>query len=100
MKEDVFKQYVERVISLFGINKEDFYSKSKSRDFVDARHLVYYLCHERNIRLITIKKFMKENGYDVPHQTIAHGIKIVNEKINQDQDYKTIANDINKAVFI
>jgi hypothetical protein len=43
---------------------------------------------------------MKENGYDVPHQTIAHGIKIVREKINQDQDYQSIIKEIDRAVFI
>ena len=36
MKHDVFNQYVERVADLFNINKEDIFSKSKKREFVDA----------------------------------------------------------------
>lgn len=100
MKEDIFNQYVERVTNLFGISKEDFFSKTKARDLVDARHLVYYLSINRNINLIMIKRFMDKNGYMVPHQTISHGIKIVKEKITNDKDYETIIKDIDNAVFI
>lgn len=100
MKENVFKQYVERVTNLFGITLKDFYSKTKTRDFADARYLVYYLCLERNIRVMTIKKLMQQNGCDVNHQTISHGIKSVKEKIEQDKDYRTIIKEIHSAVFI
>jgi chromosomal replication initiation ATPase DnaA len=100
MKEDIFNQYVERVTNLFGISKEDFFSKIKNRDFADARYLVYYLCLNRNIRVMTIKNFMQQNGCDINHQTISHGIKSVTQKIKEDKDYEIIIKDIDKAVFI
>jgi len=31
MKQDVFNQYVERVVDLFQVTKEDLFSKSKKR---------------------------------------------------------------------
>jgi chromosomal replication initiation ATPase DnaA len=100
MKEEVFNQYVDRVINLFGITKEEFFLKSRKRDFVDARYLVYYLCSERPMRTSCIQKFMKNNGHDSDHTLIIHGIKVTKEKVKEDRDYQSIVKDIDKAVFI
>jgi chromosomal replication initiator protein len=100
MKEDVFNQYVERVSDLFGIKKEDLFTKSKKREIVDARQLVYYLCAKRPMRISYIQKYFKDNGYDIVHSSIIHGINIMNERVKDDKDYYTIIQDINKAVFI
>lgn len=100
MKEDVFNQFVERVVDLFGIAKEELFLKSKKRNLVDARQLVYYLCSERPIQVMYIQKFMKNNGYSVSHSSIIHGISVMNKRVEEDKDYKAIANEINKAVFI
>lgn len=100
MKQDVFNQYVERVADLFGITKEDIFSKSKKREFVDARHLVYYLCAKRPMQIMYIQKFMNESGYDIKHSSIIHGISAVEQRIAQDKDYVSIVKDMERAVFI
>lgn len=100
MKQDIFNQYVERVADLFGITKEDIFSKSKKREFVDARHLVYYLCSKRPMQIMYIQKFMNESGYDIKHSSIIHGISAVEQKISQDKDYVSIVKDMERAVFI
>lgn len=100
MKEEIFNQYVDRVVDLFKITREDFFKKSKKRNLVDARHMVYYLCSERNIKQISTTEFMILNGYDIPHQTVLHGVKIVRKKIEEDNDYKSIVKEIEKSVFI
>jgi chromosomal replication initiation ATPase DnaA len=100
MKEDVFNQYVERVCGLFSISNEEFFSKSRKRNFVDARHLVYFLCSIRPIQVIYIKKFMEDNGYEVYRTSISHGINIVSQKIIEDKDYQHIIKEIEKSVFI
>ena len=100
MKEDVFNQYVERVSNLFGITLEEFFAKSKKRNLVDARHLVYFLCSRRNIQIVYIEKFMRNNNHDVFRTSISHGIKSVSEKIEEDKDYKSIVQDIEKLVHI
>lgn len=100
MKEDVFNQYVERVIDIFGIDRETLFSKSKQRHIVDARQLIYYLCYNRQMRLVTIKNFMVKNGTSVLHNSIINGIKNVQFKIEEDKDYKTIIKELEKAVFI
>lgn len=100
MKEDVFNQYVERVSQLFSITNEDFFSKSKKRNLVDARHLVYFLCLRRNIKVISIKNFMENNNHEIFRTSITHGIKSVSKKVEEDRDYKDIVNEIEKAVHI
>ena len=100
MKEDVFNQYVDRVIDLFNMDRETFFSKSKQRHIVDARQLVYYLCLKRQIKSVIIQRFMACNGVSLFNNSIANGVKNVEIKLEEDRDYKTIINDIEKAVFI
>jgi chromosomal replication initiation ATPase DnaA len=100
MKEDVFNQYVERVIDLFKISREDFFLKSRNRSLSDARYLVYYLCKKRNIQITYIKKYMLKNGYDLHHSSVVRGVKNVEEKTIEDRDYQTIISEMEKAVFI
>ena len=100
MKQDVFNQYVDRVCDLFSIKREDIFSKSKKRQLVDARHLVYYLCFKRPMQLTYIQQFMGENVYMIEHSSVIHGVASVDKKISEDKDYVTIVRDIEKAVFI
>jgi chromosomal replication initiation ATPase DnaA len=100
MKEEVFNQYVERVCSLFNISNEEFFSKSRKRNFVDARHLVFFLCSRRNILVVSVKKFMENNNHEIFRTSITHGIKNISKKVEEDRDYKVIVNDIEKAVHI
>lgn len=100
MKEDVFNQYVERVCDLFKIDRETLFSKSKKRYIVDARQLLYYLCYNRQIQFVIIKKFMSDNGCSILHNSIVNGVNNVKVKIVEDKDYQTIIKDIDKAVFI
>ena len=100
MKSDVFNQYVDRVSELYNIEKKDLFSKSKKRELVDARHLIYYLCSKRPMQIMYIQKYMSENGYKVGHSPVIHGINSIQNKVNEDRDYQTIIKEIDKAVFI
>ncbi len=100
MKQDVFNQYAERVADLFHVTKEELFSKSKKRELVDARHLLYYLCSKRPMRINYIEKYMNENGYAIRHSSIIHGINVMEQKLLTDKDYVTIVKDVEKAVFI
>jgi len=87
MKTKIFNRYVERVCFLFNVDKELLFSKTKRRDVVDARHLLYYLCSERPMRLVYIQEYMLANGYEINHSSIHHGISVVKEKMDNDKDY-------------
>lgn len=100
MKQDVFNQYVERISHLFNVSEEELFSKSKKRELVDARHLLYYLCSQRPMRINYIQKYMNDKGYVIQHSSIIHGIKVIEEKLKNDNDYVSIVKDIQRAVFI
>lgn len=87
MKTKIFNQYVDRVCFLFNVDREVLFSKTKRRDVVDARHLLYYLCSQRPMRLVYIQEYMANNGYDINHSSIHHGISVVKEKMESDRDY-------------
>ncbi len=94
MKEKAFNDYVEKVTDLFKISQEDLFAKSKRRDIVDARHLLYYLCFNRPMQIRYIQEYMERSGYKVGHSTIIHGIDQVKDKVNDDVDYKEITQTI------
>lgn len=100
MKHDIFDQYVERASSLFDINRDEFFSKSKKRSLVDARHLVYYLCAKRPMQITYIEKYMNEAGYAITHSTVIHGIRSVKKRMADDKDYVSIVKELEQSVFI
>jgi chromosomal replication initiation ATPase DnaA len=94
MKTKIFNLYVDRVCFLFGIEKETLFTKTKRRDVVDARHLLYYLCHQRPMRLVYIQEYMAENGYVINHSSIHHGIAQVKQKVKDDVDYINAVSEV------
>ena len=99
MKKVIFNHYVQTIADLFGIDKHELFVKSKKRDLVDARHLLYYLCFYRPMKLISIQNFMNENGYHISHPSVIHGVNIVGQRIVEDPDYKFIIKSIEKSAI-
>jgi len=94
MKQEIFKMYADRIQKLFDITEEQLYSKSKKRDLVDARFLLYYLCYIRPMQINYIQKYMTESGYKIEHSSIIHGISIIQDRIKTDKDYSLTINKI------
>ncbi len=100
MKREVFKQLVENVCRVCEINQTDLFAKLKYRKNVDARHLLYYTCKQRNMALVTIQGYMQDNGYNINHSSIIHGINVVKDNIENDSDYRTITNQIQECSIL
>jgi|TARA_R100000935_G_scaffold10727_2_gene21423 chromosomal replication initiation ATPase DnaA len=96
MKLDIFNKYVDEVCNLFNIDEETLFIKSKRRDIVDARHLLYYLCYTRPMRIVYIQEYMADRGYTINHSSVIHGISIVGKKLDNDTDYVKSVKDIQK----
>jgi chromosomal replication initiation ATPase DnaA len=94
MKNEIFNDYVERIVGLYKIPKEEIFSKIKRTDVVDARQMLFYLCNRRNISHTQIKRYLIDEGLEMTISTILHGIKVMEEKISNDSDYKQIINKI------
>jgi len=98
MKKEIFDKYVDEVTRLFGISKEQFFTKNKKRDISEARQVVYYLCYRRPMQITYIEQHMRSNGYDVRHPTIIHGIKVMTDRVDADKDYYKLIERIEKCI--
>jgi chromosomal replication initiation ATPase DnaA len=94
MKKNVFNEYVNKVVDLFDLKRNYLFIKSKRKDIVDARHLLYYLCYNRNMQIRYIQEYMADNGYEIGHSSIIYGISQVRHKIDEDVDYQTICDGL------
>jgi chromosomal replication initiation ATPase DnaA len=100
MKQEIFKQYVEIVSERFGISEDDVFTKTKRMECVDARHMLYYLCSKRQMRIKTIQDYMAQRGYHISHSSIIYGINQMDEKVKADRDYLSVINSIHESVNI
>lgn len=100
MKIEVFNQYVDKVSSMYSIEKSEMLSKSRKKELVDARHLLYYLCWARQMPIYYIQKYLKEQGLEINHSVIINGISSVKKKIAKDSDYLVIIKNIEKSIIL
>ncbi len=100
MHYPIFNGYVSKVSDAYSLLPSELFTKDKRRDIVDARQLLYYLCHKRPMRIRYIQQFMEDNGYKISHSSIIHGIKQVKDRAKKDSDYKTIISIIGECVTL
>lgn len=100
MKKEVFNKYVNVLCKMFGITKEELFSNNKRSDVSTARQMLYYLCYDRQMRIIDIQRYMIESGYDPRHTPIIRGIKSATVKIETDKDYQEVISRIQSSIFI
>ena len=97
MKKEIFNRYATEVAKEFHLTLDEMFEGTRSRECVDARFLLYYLCMERPIRPSYIQKYLKEKGLDVCHSTILHGYKKAQVLVDSDPDYKSLAKQISRV---
>ena len=97
MKKDIFDGYAKAIASQFHLTLDQMFNKTKKREMVDARQMLYYLCMERPIRISYIQRFMEEQGHSVAHSTIIHGYKKAKEMIDKDQDFQDVVTKLQNA---
>ena len=98
MKANIFNQYVQEVCNLFDIDEVSLFTKTKRRDIVDARQMLYYLCYKRPMRVVYIQEYMGEKGYPINHSSIIHGINVVSNRLKSDGDYVSVVNQLQDEV--
>lgn len=98
MKHEIFNSYANIIAKRFDIAKDDLFKRTKRRDLVDARHLLFYLCAKRPMRVKSIQDYMEQNGYKINHSSVIYGIDAVAEKVKSDKDYVSIVRSIENSV--
>ena len=94
MKQDIFELYLRAVARHHRMTEEEVLAQSKRTDLVAARHLLYYLCHERGIGYADLKRYLLARGYTVKYPSIRHGIHSVKQALDNDPDYYSIVNKL------
>lgn len=89
-KKHIFNQYVNKVLETYELDEESLFEKNSKRRVSEPRHMLYYLCYKRNMKLITIQELLEDRGYITKHQPIKHGVNVIAKKIKEDQDYKVL----------
>ncbi len=98
MKKQIFKSYAKKISELYDVDLSSIFKKNKKRAVVDARQMLYYLCFKRNMKIVYIQSFMREEGYSVAHSSIIHGIDVVTNNVETDEDYRIFIKNINECV--
>ncbi len=96
MKKDIFDAYADAIANKFHLTLGEMYTKTRKREVVEARQMLYFLAKERPIRLSYIKRFMEENGLPVDYATIMYGYKKAKKYVDSDPDYKFVVDTIVK----
>lgn len=100
MKQEIFESYAGAICERFNIaSPSQLFVKTKRRDIVDARHLLYYMCRNRPMRLRYIQQYMLDSGYNISHSSIIHGISQVTKLVKEDDDYKKLIEDLQSNVL-
>jgi chromosomal replication initiation ATPase DnaA len=96
MKRKIFKLYAREISAQFDIDEQLLFIKTKVREVVDARYLLYYMCYLRGMKPITIETYMAEMGYVISHPTILYGISRMDKRALNDPDYERLINKLMK----
>lgn len=94
MKKEIFDTYALAVAKQFHLTLDQMMEKTRRRDCVDARQMLYYLCMERPIRISYIQRFMEDHGHSVSHSTIIHGYNRAKDMVDEDIDFKNVVNKL------
>ena len=94
MKRKIFDKYIDLVGDVLEISKEDIFTKTRKRENVEARDLLFYLCSQRNMRGNFILERCKENGLDLDDSQISRGKAKIEDLIKSDPDWKELVNNL------
>lgn len=85
MKRKRFNAYVDVILKEFGVSRNMFFTKIKEREIVDARQMLYWVCHKKDFTIASIIRMMGDNGYDIQYPSVKQGIDRIDE--TKDVDY-------------
>ena len=78
------------VAHAFNVTKKEMTSKSRKKEFVEARHVAMYLIHKK------LNRTQEATGeiFDRDHSTVVHALKKVNNIMETEKDFRRTVNKI------
>jgi chromosomal replication initiation ATPase DnaA len=96
MKKRIFNKYVDKICEAYYIDESELFTKDKRTDLADARHLLYYLSLEAPMTIAQLRKYMKDNDYNISHSSIYHGYNKIKLLTETNDDMQDIVKSIRK----
>ena len=94
--QEVSVEYIVNVVcNNLNITIEDFYSKSKKRELVQARQLAMHFA-KKYTKLSLAAIGQQCGGKD--HATVIHALKTVTNILETDKQFRTLASEIEKNI--
>lgn len=94
--QEVSVDYIVNVICNYqSISIEDFYSKSKKRELVQARQLAMYFA--KKCTKLSLAEIGKQCG-GKDHATVIHALKTIANLLETDKQFRTLASEIEKNI--
>jgi len=94
IKRKIFEKYVGMVEHALEISKEEIFTKTRKRENVEARDLLFYLCSRRNMRGNFILARCKENGLELDDSQVSRGKNKIEGLRHSDPDWKELINKL------
>ena len=94
IKLDKFNKNVSYILENMGLSKSELFKTSKKQAIVDARQILFYVCKQDGMSISYIQKYLKDNGFDVEHSTIIHGINKITGLVQKDKDLKQFVKNV------
>lgn len=100
MKQEIFEAYVDAIYKRFNIDSPvELFVKTKRRDIVDARYILYYMCRKRPMRIRYIQQYMQDKGYTISHSSIIHGVAQITRLVEEDSDWRNLIEELKVDVL-
>tara|TARA_R110001606_G_scaffold339685_1_gene487778 strand:+ start:342 stop:641 length:300 start_codon:yes stop_codon:yes gene_type:complete len=97
MKEYIFNQFVDNILSHTGLTKEQLFENTRKMEQANPRKFLYKLCVDRGISVSDIVLYMNKNNFICIDTYIHQGIKSLNKMMETDSDLSIILNKLSKV---
>lgn len=94
-KEEAIQSILQKVTGRLAVQEENIFDKSKDRHHIDARHMFYYICKQKNINIHYIQSFADQYFNTKPdHSTIIYAQNKMENKVKKDKHWKDLHKQI------
>ena len=97
MKEYIFDQFVDNILSHTGLTREQLFENSRKIEYANPRKFLYKLCIDRGISVADVVSYMNKNNFYCKDTTIHAGISSLDKMMERDSDLGIILNKLSNV---
>ncbi len=97
MKEYIFDQFVDNILSHTGLTREQLFENSRKIEYANPRKFLYKLCVDRGITQSDVVSYMGKNNFKCTDATIHQGISSLEKMMERDSDLSIILNKLSNV---